>query len=161
MEKKLDELNKRLEIFSELNDAYQALIDNLKGVQHDQSQKIEHLQSTIDRLLQEQQQQHQPDRSEDDVLIQEMLVDGDMEEEEVIEEEPVSLARAGHSENADAIPVTLTRSPSAAAVAAEHDEDTSREDEERLMESVFESDCGVVVDHQPQLETEIIYDFVL
>lgn len=133
MEKKLDELNKRLEIFSELNDAYQALIDNLKGVQHDQTQKIEHLQSTIERLLQEQQQRR---------------VGGS--------EPPPCLP----DDEDDQGPASVVRS-SVASSSIRVLPLVNEEEEDVMAEAIKD---GVVVsdgDQSPQLETEIIYDFVV
>lgn len=43
MEKKLEEVSRTLEIYSNLNDAFQI-------VQRDQTQKIEHLESEVERL---------------------------------------------------------------------------------------------------------------
>lgn len=133
MEKKLDELNKRLEIFSELNDAYQALIDNLKGVQHDQTQKIEHLQSTIERLLQEQQQRR---------------VGGS--------EPPPCLPDDEDDQGPASVVRSFVASSSIRVLPL-----VNEEEEDVMAEAIKD---GVVVsdgDQSPQLETEIIYDFVV
>lgn len=130
MEKKLDELNKRLEIFSELNDAYQALIDNLKGVQHDQTQKIEHLQSTIERLLQEQQQRR---------------VEGS--------EPPPCLPDDDDEDQGPGIRSSVAHS-SIRVLPLVNEEDVIAE---AIKDGVVVSDG----DQSPQLETEIIYDFVV
>lgn len=47
MEKKLEELNKRLEMFIDLNEDYRREIDNLKGDQREQTTRIRSLQQNL------------------------------------------------------------------------------------------------------------------
>lgn len=142
MEKKLEEVNKRLEIFSALNDAYQALIDNLKGVQNVQTQKIEHLQSTIDRLIREKQEQQQQQQiaSEPGMFV--------------VHEELVPLIE--DTSNGCSVPVK--------GLLLAGEERGSDGDDDPLVMEEGES-CEPVVDRDVinggQLETEIIYDFVV
>lgn len=140
MEKKLEELSKRLEIFSELNDAYQALIDNLKGVQHDQMEKIEHLQATIDRLLKEQQQARSglPAAAGGGVAMEE-------EEESVPVIEPPSTCPLGAEDVSPSSSADASSMKVLAIAPADFDEVAEADDD----------------GDQPQLETEIIYDFVV
>lgn len=144
MEKKLDEVNKRLEIFSELNDAYQALIDKLKGEQRNQTQKIERLQSMLE-------QQQRPSRSsleDDDVVeaVPEQLLSNGGRATTDDETEVAARVEHHHRHHQSISIVTID------ATTTEGQQDMGGEGME---------ECVGDVEEQDQLETEIIYDFVV
>lgn len=147
MEKKLDEVNKRLEIFSELNDAYQALIDKLKGEQRNQTQKIERLQSMLE-------QQQRPSRSS-------------LEDDDVVEAVPEQLLSNGGRATTDDETEVAARVEHHHRGSSHHQSisivtiDATTTEGQQDMDGEGMEECVGDVEEQDQLETEIIYDFVV
>lgn len=161
MEKKLEEVNKRLEIFSELNDAYQALIDKLKGEQRNQTQKIERLQSMLEQF-----EQRRPSRSS--------LEDEDSAAEAVPEQQ--LLSNGGRATTEDETAARVVEHLHRNSIGNHHhhhhhqsisivtiDGNNTTEEQQGVHGERMEECVGDVEDQdqdQSQLETEIIYDFV-
>lgn len=141
----MEEVTKRLEIFSELNDAYQALIDNLKGVQQDQSKHIDQLQKTIETLLQEQQ------RSATSTATPPV---GGESAGEAIVPPPASVDSAVASTSCPTCSAVLTPTAS-----SDHLKVLDITADDFVDDAVEEEEAATVVD--VPLETEIIYDFVV
>lgn len=143
MEKKLEEVTKRLEIFSELNDAYQALIENLKGIQQEQMQKIELLQSTIEGLQRQQPQSHSVESAGLDQLEGIRTPNPSLELPA-----DLKIVLAVDEDDVDGEDVDMVANGTSSSSSCDRVE-------------VVTANSLTCEEGQSQLETEIIYDFVV